>query len=150
MFLSIFSVMSSKITRSDTSSPKEISNSLNENLLKILAASVVLLFGSDFLRPVDIKFRITYLLFIPSWISMGISFYYSNLINRISASLPTLKNIEDVKSIIYDSGGLSSNYETQSNFFSLSIFFIFIWLIIYLYWWIFHERKISKSTKKTH
>lgn len=125
----------------------DISNSLNENLFKILAGSIVLLFGSDFLSPVNIKFRISYLLFIPSWISMGISFYYSNAINRISASLPTLNKLDYVKSIIYDSEGLSSNYASQSFYFSLSIAFIFIWLIFYLYWWVFHGDKVSKSKK---
>lgn len=126
----------------------DISISLNENLLKILAGSVVLLFGSDFIRPVDAKFRTAYLLFIPSWIAMGISFYYSNMISRISATLPTFKSIDVVKILIYNEGGLSAAYSCQSLFFSISVFFIFLWLLSYLYWWIFHEGKSLNSNSK--
>jgi hypothetical protein len=122
-----------------------VSQHLEETSLKVLAGSVILLLGSDYVKPIKSQAKLIYLLFIPAWISLAISFVYSNALSRINASLIRFNKLQDIKSLIYDEGGFSEMYKYQSFYFFLGIIFLSAWLISYLIWWVFNDKQIKSK-----
>lgn len=126
-----------KLTESITT----ISQSLDDASLKVLAGSIILLLGSDYVKPIHSRAKLIYLLFIPAWVSLGMEFFYCNAVCRISASLIQFNNLDIIKSLIYDNDGVSDMYQKQSMSFSFGILFLSIWLTSFLIWWIFFDKQ---------
>lgn len=126
----------------------EISGELKDTSLTVLAGSIILLLGSDYVKPIQSKAKLMYLLFIPAWISLAISIYFSSEIATINACIISFKNLDDIKALIFEQGGIYAAYRYQSYSFLSGMLFLFIWLISYLLWWIYIENDNLKKYKK--
>ncbi|MDP1728451.1 MAG: hypothetical protein Q8M15_16825 [Bacteroidota bacterium] len=124
----------------------DLSVNLNDTTLKLLAGSILVILGSGYVKPIDGKAKLMYLLFIPAWIFLGLSFYYGNLINEKMVATGLFRNLEMIKAVINDDEtGIRSLYGQQSNFLLIGVGILTIWLLIYLSWWIYTKSEIKSN-----
>jgi hypothetical protein len=117
------------------------SNVINTWCLSIIAATLLAILSTGYLKPVQKGWKLIYLLFIPGWIFLALAIHSNGIISgrAIRAAL----NPENIPSII---DKLNDDFANQLNYFNYSIFILSAWLILYLIWWIFHDF----NTKKTY
>jgi len=114
--------------------------------LTIIAASIITIVSTSYLRPLNKKIRLIYLLFIPGWIFISLSIYFGNKISRryIAAMLVT-------KTEYLDQIGekINTEFGSQLLYFQIGLIFFSIWLLAFLLWWIFGNWSASTDKSNT-
>jgi hypothetical protein len=101
----------------------------------IVAGSVVILVGTSYYRPRNKAVRMSYLLFLVAWISMGISIFKGIQVQmanvaRLFHSNPNLLEIR--RTMTHDANG-------QIAYMKCSLWVFGIWLFFFSLWWVFHK-----------
>ncbi len=102
--------------------------------VSIIAGTVVAILSSSYLRPLNKRIRLIYLLFLPAWIFLGISFYYGDRISRDRLAAIQIHANKILKNIKID---IDDSYLCQLDYFQYGLIMISVWLILFLFWWIF-------------
>jgi hypothetical protein len=111
--------------------------------LTVLGGSVAILLGTSYIRPRSRLMRLSYLLFIPGWASLGLSFQSGNSIaNRSIMFFLESNNSELVNKILYK---INDDYREQLTYFYIGLFIFGVWLCTYLFWWIFSSFKVENE-----
>ncbi len=121
----------------------DASDGLNSRGLLIIAATIGMIVGTSHLRPRRRWSRGIYLLFIPGWLFIAVSAFFSFRITRGYAGLPLgrFDSLGDAQNLIH------SNLWWQMFFFQLGFAFFAFWLIGFLLLWIFDDEFSSKNTR---
>ena len=102
--------------------------------LLIVGASIVAVVSTSYMRPLDLRIRLTYLLFIPGWVLLGVSTYYGDVVSRryMAGALAARNEIlQDTVS------NISLDFASQLFYFQRGLMVFCAWLIMFLLWWIF-------------
>jgi hypothetical protein len=101
--------------------------------IAVLGGSIALVVGTSHSSPHSTQGRLFYLLFIPGWMALLSSLYYSDLISRnyLAAQFVGKSGLEEISRRMHD------NYVNQNFWFKMSIYCISLWMSLYLVWWIF-------------
>jgi hypothetical protein len=110
--------------------------------LAIIAASIVAIASTSYLRPLSRKVRAIYLVFIPGWIFISLSVYYGDQLSRGYTAAIFARSRDRLLAI-----GLNMNIEFGSQLTYLNIaFMVFaVWLLAFILWWVFGDSKPSTS-----
>ena len=102
--------------------------------LAILGGSTLTILSSSYNRPRSRKIRFAYLLFAPAWISLASSMYQGNMISRrlIAARI-------NEKVVPQITAQMNSDYICQQYLLSFGLGCLVLWLMVYLFWWVFHN-----------
>jgi hypothetical protein len=104
--------------------------------LSIIGGSLLAVLSTSYFKPESVKVKLIYLLFIPGWLCLGISIYYSDEISRrllaalFSGKAEIISNIGEKINIAFTN---------QLNFFGWAQVFFGVWLLTYLLWWTFKK-----------
>ena len=107
--------------------------------LAMLGGSIALIVSTSYLRPKNLAMRLTYLLFLPGWIFLGLSIYYGDKISRryMAAKLVSQDNLEQIAKLI------SQNFGCQRLWLWMGLIIFGVWLFLFLLWWVFGEWTVS-------
>ncbi len=124
------------------------SNEYTSWALLIIGGSILAIVSTSYIRPVNEKIRLIYLLFLPGWASLIYSIYNGDLIIRNYISLTLLNRnadgfVNNLAGISYD---INLFLESQLDSFRFGLGFFSLWLLLFLMWWVFG--KWSVSTEK--
>jgi hypothetical protein len=124
---------------------QSLAQSLSQWDLLIIAGSMIMIVSTDYYRPPTRRMRLTYLLFLPAWISLASSIYWGIQIqgSYVAYLIASLRKDNDPqKAGIISSIVSKVNSNTASQIFCLKIalLFIAIWLVVYICWWIFTDK----------
>jgi hypothetical protein len=116
----------------------ELSNQFSTWSLSILAGSILTLISSSYIRPVNKKIRLIYLLFLPGWACLAVSILNNDFINRrvVAAYLTKSDTI-----LVQIASLINYEFDTQLTFLNLSLCCFGLWLVLFLVWWIFGNIK---------
>jgi hypothetical protein len=118
------------------------SSKLTTWALSIIGGSILIIIGDSYFRPLCVKERVVYLLFLLGWTLLGLSMYFGFSVSRSAmASEVHLMNIEALKKIHKE---CNSAFSKQLQLFQWGLLSFGVWLILYLFWWIFGNVPISK------
>jgi hypothetical protein len=113
--------------------------------LTIIAASIITIVSTSYLRPSNKKIRLIYLLFIPGWMFIGLSIYFGNKISRRYIASMLVPRTD----IIHEIGNkINTEFSSQLLWFQVGLIFFSIWLLLFLLWWIFGEWSVSTDKTK--
>jgi hypothetical protein len=118
-----------------------LAQSLTQWGFLIIAGSVVMLVGTSYYRPAHSYVRKSYLLFLLSWILMGISIFKGIQVQmanvaRLFRSNPDLFEIRRV---------MTHDANCQICCMELSLGVFGIWLLSFSIWWIFHKEPPAQA-----
>ncbi|SIT03839.1 hypothetical protein SAMN05421788_10358 [Filimonas lacunae] len=107
--------------------------------LAVIGGTIGTILGTNYKHPNGIG-KWMYLLFLPGWICLGVSFYNGTQVEDIlNASMAYTNSIDSTGERLM---AIVDVYEHQRLFFYYSLLFFGIWLAFYVVWWI-----ISSDTK---
>lgn len=106
--------------------------------LSLLGGSILLILGTDHIKPPSKTFRLIYFIFFPAWYCLVICIHDYTKMKNASFDLNITSKIQSQLNICRDINNL---YAHQINYFFYSIIFLSIWLCLYLIWWIFFSEK---------
>jgi hypothetical protein len=101
--------------------------------LTIIGGSILAIISTSYMRPLNRRIRLVYLLFIPGWILVGLSLYYGDSISRrytAAAFMISRERVSDIGSL------MNRDFGSQLTFFNYGLVVFSIWLLIYLVWWV--------------
>lgn len=108
---------------------------LSASGLAVFGGTVAAILGTSYRRPIALRWRLPFLLFVPGWLCVGWSLYLGNVIaGRYLAA--TMIRQTDLMEI---AGRINDNYADQRDWLLVSLLFFGTWLVIYLYYWVFVE-----------
>lgn len=121
--------------------PVEASGQLTAWALGIGGASIVALASGSYRRPVRLRWRLAYWLFLPGWAFVGLSVYFGNRIQRsfLAAQLGKAERVREIAE------NINSFYSWQHWWFIAALVCFGVWLLIYLLYWIHFERSSDPS-----
>jgi uncharacterized membrane protein len=110
--------------------------------LAILGGTIAAIIGSDYLQPTG-RMKLVYLLFIPGWVLLARSLYFGDQLNSSFMASALSNNVDMVMTI-----GMNMDQELlkQRQYLSYALSIFGIWLICFLLWWIFTNRKIHEHS----
>ena len=111
----------------------ESSSQLTTWALLVGGGSVAAIVSTAYRRPLRLKFRIPYLLFIPGWCALGYSMYSGDLIMRMNLAMNMVS--ATIASKIPQE--INDAYRDQQIFLFVALGFFAAWLLLYLLIWIF-------------
>ena len=116
------------------------SNTLVSWSMTIIAASLLALLSTSYLRPVEKKGKWMYVLFLPAWILLGVGIYCGSLIERrgIMAAIDPTRI-----PVILDK--MNDEYASQLTYFNIALAFLGAWLILFLFWWLFTDTTVKTN-----
>jgi hypothetical protein len=124
---------------------QSLAQSLSQWDLLIIAGSMVMIVSTDYYRPAARWMRLTYLLFLPSWIYLASSIYWGiqiqgSYVAYLIASLR--KDTDPQKAGIISSivSKVNSNTASQILCLKIALLFIAVWLVVYICWWVFADK----------
>lgn len=111
--------------------------------LAVVAGTVATVVSTSYRRPMNLTWRLPFLLFIPGWSCIAYSLYVGNeLVGAFLASkmvpADTLRNI---------ASNINNLYDDQRNFLLYSFVFFGLWLAIYMITWTFTD-ELQKGNEK--
>jgi hypothetical protein len=109
------------------------SSQLTTWALSVLAGSIATIISTSYIRPKDIRYRLSYLLFIPGWACLSISIYLGEQITRKYLAYIMVKS-EYIQKI---ASGINDVFSQQRLYFLTSLVFFGCWLLIFLLQWVF-------------
>jgi len=111
--------------------------------LSIVGGSLLLVCNSSYFRPIDIKHRYFYFLFLIGWLFIGISMYHAFSITR-RAMVKDLY-INDVSRLTAILQKCNIGFKWQLRFFQWGLLIFGVWLILYLVCWVMTNLPVAKS-----
>lgn len=103
--------------------------------LSIIGGSILVVIGSDYVRPISKKIRLIYLLFIPGWFCLGYSIKMGvNVANQKIIADLMRQNETELFEIVANMG---TEYTHQLYYFNLGLLFFGIWILAFLLFWIY-------------
>jgi hypothetical protein len=115
------------------------SNSITTWSMSIIAASLLAIISSSYVKPVGKWTKLIYLVFIPGWIYLALAINAGNIIVR--RSMMATLNPARISFIIEK---INDDYAQQLNDFNMALIFFGIWLLLYLIWWVFQDFFLKK------
>lgn len=112
----------------------DLSQSLNTTILYMISGSMLFIISTDYIRPAKRKARLIYLLLLPAWIALSISYYYGDSVIRWYASSAITSNNNLLNGMIMQA---NYDYGNQRSLFISACLILAIWLSSYLIWWVF-------------
>ena len=109
-----------------------------------LGGTFIVILSSSFVRPKELYWRLSYLLFLPAWVCLIWSVKKGDEIaGRIIAATVAKENSLDIYNKTMSA--INQNFVTQRDLFIASLCFLFLWLCIYLVWFVFYLDKESSE-----
>ena len=102
--------------------------------LSVFGGSVLIILGDSYLRPSNAHHRLTYLLFLIGWASIGWSMYHGFKITRHTMVLDLHSTNENTLTAILQK--CNASFASQLKWFQRGLLVFAVWLIFYLIWWI--------------
>lgn len=102
--------------------------------LLIIGASIVAIVGTSYMRPLNLRVRLTYLLFIPGWVLIGLSSYYGDWVSRRYMAAAVALQEDRLRSILVK---VNTEFAAQLFYFQSGLLVFSVWLILFLLWWVF-------------
>lgn len=100
----------------------------------MIAASLLAILSTSYIKPVGKWAKLIYLAFIPGWFNLVISINWGNSLTRrgIMATLyPDRINAITEK--------MNDEFANELSGFYLALVFFCAWLLMYLLWWVFQD-----------
>jgi len=119
------------------------SSQLTTWALAVLGVTVATIISTSYTRPIDQKFRLANLLFIPGWIFLSFSIYHGEQITRKYLAAIMVKP-ELIPKLASDINDLFSD---QRLCFLVSLMFFGVWLFVFLLQWVFVNSISGSKTK---
>lgn len=118
------------------------SSQLTTLAVAMLAGTIAAIIGTSYIRPSRLKHRIVYLLFIPGWICLALSFLAADeLLRGYLAFLMTSDQHPKILSDINDA------FDHQRSLLFWAVEFFISWLLCYLLLWVFSANFIPEKTQ---
>lgn len=116
---------------------KEITNSSNVIVtwsMSIIAASLLAILSTSYLKPVGKWSKLMYLIYIPGWIYLAIDINLGNIISR--RQIMAIMESEKIPSIL---NKMNEEFTSQISAFRCGLICFGIWLLLFLLWWILQD-----------
>ncbi|MCW3071348.1 MAG: hypothetical protein JWO44_1238 [Bacteroidetes bacterium] len=130
----------------------KLSEQVNDTTLKLLAAIVLLLLGTEKLKPIRSKFKYIYFILLPALICLVYSFYLGARLHEHSAKLKLFRHFEEVKYLVdgeYNES-FTKLYIAQNYFMRWGGGLMAVWLLLYFVWWFYAPDKTFKQKIKNN
>jgi hypothetical protein len=131
---------------------QSLAQGLSQWDLLIIAGSMVIIVSTGYYRPRTRKMRLTYLVFLPSWILLALSIYrgiqvQGSYVAYLMASLR--KDTDSQKAAIISSIVAKVNNDAiyQIRFLECALLCLAVWLVIYICWWAFTDKIRAEDAK---
>lgn len=105
--------------------------------LAVGGGSIALIVSASYRRPISLRWRLTFLLFVPGWVLLGLSLHQGAQLSRSFLAAIMVKSPETAKGI---ASNINNLHASQSDLLGWSIAFFAMWLVIYLCGWIFSSQ----------
>jgi hypothetical protein len=106
---------------------------LSASGLAVFGETVAAVLGTSFRRPLALRWRLPFLLFLPGWFCLGMSLYLGNVISGryLAATMVSPATLANIATRVND------EYANQRDWLFYSLTLFAIWLAVYLVYWIF-------------
>ena len=111
--------------------------------LAIMGGSLLVVVGSSHHRPSVRGVRAFYLLFLPGWICLGISIWFSTRVQGAYMAYLAFRAADFEGTV----RAVNADMISQNWFMLAGLFCFFIWLVVYLIWWTFAEEANFAGSK---
>lgn len=118
----------------------EGSRALNAWALMIIAASIIALVSTSYIRPVNRNIRKFYLLFIPAWLLVSVSMYFGDQISRRYVAALMASREDTFQEI---GSNINSDFAYQILFLQFGLLVFAVWLLFFLLWWVFGNWSVA-------
>ena len=118
-----------------TNSIIQHSSSIINWCLNIIGGSILVIISSDYVRPLNKKIRLFYLLFIPGWCLLGYTIKLG--INIANYEIMSTIMQKDKVQLLQITANMGFDYSRQLLFFNLGLACFGIWIVSFLISWIF-------------
>ena len=110
--------------------------------LALAGGSIVAMISTGYLQP-NAKWRYIYWLFLPAWLSVGVSVFYGHQISLryLAAITGSPKNLP------ITSQAINTDFACQLRSFQIGIAFLAAWLVLYLFWWMYVQKPSASHEK---
>jgi hypothetical protein len=119
----------------------EVSQQVSSWALGSLAATVLAVLSASYRRPVELKWRLPYLLFVPAWALLAASLHFGNRVTGAYVAA-NLVRPERLSAIAEHANHL---YLWQHRTFLIALMLLALWLLMYLAAWIFVDEPIKRK-----
>ena len=111
--------------------------------LYLTGGSIIALLGSIWIKPIGRNMRLSYLLYLVSWVLVGLAFKCGSDVITDSVDITIQPNSESqLLDLVFK---IKADAASQLNYFNLALYAFGTWLIVYLLWWIFGDLKPKKA-----
>lgn len=125
-----------------------MSNNVSETCLKVLAGIVVLLLGTEKVKPIKGKLKYIYFILFPALLSLTYSYYLGIRIQQYSTKVKILKSFSYVRAHIYSGNAeddcLTNLYIRQNDYMLWGVALMALWLLVYFMSWFFSKSQAYK------
>lgn len=131
---------------------QSLAQGLSQWDLLIIAGSMVLIVSSDYYRPAQRKMRLTYLIFLPSWILLALSIYQGTKLqgSYVAYLMAALRKETDpqratiINSIV---AKVNTDVLLQIRYLEVALLCLALWLVIYICWWVFSDKVCAEDAR---
>jgi hypothetical protein len=116
----------------------EYSKQLEVWAATLFGTTALTVLSTSYIKPEIQKHKIAYFIFIPSWICIGISMYYSDYIQRLVLGAIFTEDHNRLLTTFYK---INSSFRQQQLSFYIALISFGLWLLIFLIWWVFIDKK---------
>lgn len=110
--------------------------------LALFGGTVATIIGTSHISPNNLKAKLIYLLFIPSWILLSVSIWYGDLVSRNHLAAQFADKATQ-KEILRE---MNTNYFIQQQTLTYGVGCLAAWLVLYLIWWVFFRVNAKKRS----
>jgi hypothetical protein len=131
---------------------QSLAQGLSQWDLLIIAGSMVIIVSADYYRPAQRKMRLTYLIFLPSWILLALSIYQGTKLQGayVAYLMAALrKDTDPQRAVIINSIVAKVNTEVllQIRYLEVALLCLALWLVIYICWWVFSDKVCAEDAR---
>jgi hypothetical protein len=110
--------------------------------IALIGASVIAIASSSYFRPLNLKVRLVYLLFVPGWLCIVLSARNGESVSRRFAAASFAQN----RQMLIDIGtNINVEFGYQLTYLQWGLGFFFVWLFVFILWWIFGNVPTSNN-----
>lgn len=102
--------------------------------LALIGASVIAIASTSYFRPLNLKVRLIYLLFIPGWFFIGLSARNGESVSRRFAAAGFA---QDRGTLLQIGNFINEEFGNQLTYLQWGVGFFSLWLFMFILWWIF-------------
>jgi hypothetical protein len=102
--------------------------------LALIGASVIAIASTSYFRPLNLRVRLIYLLFIPGWLFLGLSIRNGESVSRRFAAAGFAQKRETLLAI---GNFINVEFGNQLTYLQWGLGFFSLWLVVFTLWWIF-------------